>query len=231
MIEERQRERDAANGKSDQQVSGAGKGFADLVGTCDHVGFGLVDQLVGQTLQALGQRAGAPDLRLAALGDLARADRLDHLRDDGNESLVVLAHPAEDLDLVLRHELQAIEVIAELIELAQRCLQRSLVGHEQRRRDAVQLRGRVVLDLPVGGDLALELHQVLGALIDRAEFGESHATNGDQQRCNGQKRGQQLRVDRKWRAHDGVREPVERLQLHSRSSERRSRSISSESKR
>ena len=198
---------------------------------CDHVGLGLVDQLVGQPLEALGQRAGAPDLRLAALGDLAGADQLDHLSDDGNEGLVVLAHAAEDLDLVLGHELQAIEVIAELIELAQRCLQRSLVGHEQGRRDAVQLRRRVVLDLPVGGDLALELDQVLGALVDRAEFGESHATDGDQQSCDRQKCDQQLRVDRKRRARDGVREPVEQRQLHSRSSERRSRSISSGSKR
>jgi hypothetical protein len=39
--------------------------------------------------------------------------------------------PAEDLQLVLRHELQAVEVVAELAELAQRRLQRALVGNEQ----------------------------------------------------------------------------------------------------
>ena len=151
--------------------------------------------------------------------------------DDGDERLVVLAHTAENLDFVLRDELQAIEVISELVELAQRRFQRSLVRYEQRRGNAVKLDRRILLDLPVGGDLALQLHQVFGAAIDRAKLGQANRADDDQQSRDGQKRDQQLGVDRERRARDGVRKPVERQPLHSRSSERRSRSISSGSKR
>ena len=46
----------------------------------DHVGFGLVHQLVGETLQAIGQRPGFALLNLAAFLDLARTNQLDHAR-------------------------------------------------------------------------------------------------------------------------------------------------------
>jgi hypothetical protein len=43
----------------------------------------------------------------------------------------------------------------ELVELAERRIERAFVGQEQRRRNAIELRRRVVLDLAIRGDLAL----------------------------------------------------------------------------
>ena len=131
----------------------------------DHVGLGLVHQLVGQALEPVGQRGGLGELQLLPLGGAAAADQLHDLGDDLDELFVVLAHTREQLFLVLRHELQSIEVVAELVELAQCRLQPAVVGFEQRRGDAVELADGVVVELAVGGDLALQLHHVLGALV------------------------------------------------------------------
>ena len=62
-----------------------------------------------------------------------------------------------------------------------------------------------MLNLPVSGDLALQLHQVFGAAIDRAKRGQANRTDDDQQSRDGQKRDQQLGVYRERRARDGVR--------------------------
>jgi hypothetical protein len=43
-----------------------------------HVGLGLVDQLVGQPFQAVGQRPGLRQLQLAAFGRAAGPDQLHH---------------------------------------------------------------------------------------------------------------------------------------------------------
>src|SRR5205085_6752618 len=113
-IAKRQRERDAADRKADQQAAGSHVHFAALVGARDHIGLGLVDQLVRQPLEAFGQRSRAPDLRLAALAYLAGADQFDHLRNDDDERVVVLAYTAENPGFVVRDKLQPIEVVSEL---------------------------------------------------------------------------------------------------------------------
>ena len=122
-----------------------------------HVRLGLVHELVGQALEPVRERTGLGHLHLPALGGLARPDQLDHVGHDPDEALVVLADAAEQLDLVLCDELEPIEIVAELVELAQRRLERPLVRNEQRRGDAVELARGVVLELAVGRDLALEL--------------------------------------------------------------------------
>jgi hypothetical protein len=42
------------------------------------------------------------------------------LRDDLNKSIVVLSEPAKQFDFILCHELQPIDVITQLVELAER---------------------------------------------------------------------------------------------------------------
>ena len=96
-----------------------------------------------------------PDLHLTALDYLARADQLNGLRHHADESFVIDLDAAEQLDLILRNELEPVEVVTELVELAERRIERPFVGQEQRRRNAIELRRRVVLDLAIRGDLAL----------------------------------------------------------------------------
>ena len=115
------------------------------------------------------------------LGGTAAADQLDDPRHDRDEPVVVLPNCAEQLDLVLGDELQPFEVVAELVELTQRAVQSALVRDEQRGGDAVELAGGVVLDLAVGRDLALQLDQLLGALVDAAQALEPDGAKHDQQ--------------------------------------------------
>ena len=122
------------------------------------------------------------------------------MRDDLDELLVVLAHAAEQLDLVLGDELQAVQVVAELVELAQGGVEGAVLGDEQRGGHAVELARRVVLELAIGGDLALELHQVFGPPIHLAEDLEADRAEGDQQEDDDQERGEELGVD-----VDGIR--------------------------
>ena len=63
---------------------------------------------------------------------LAAADELDQPRHHRDKPLVILAHPGEQLDLVAGDELQPLQIVAELVELAQRAVRRPLVGREQR---------------------------------------------------------------------------------------------------
>ena len=143
--------------------------------------------------------------------DVPAADELDDPRHDGDEPVVFLAHLAEQSDLVLGDELQPLEIVAELVQLAQRAVQGALVRHQQRRGDAVELARRVVLDLAVGRDLALALDQFFGALVDRAQLVEADSSEGDQQCDDCEKRRQQLCLDAPWQARDrSDKEGVER---------------------
>ena len=61
----------------------------------DHVRFGLVDQLIGQTFESVGERCGLCRLEFARLRRATGANQFNDARDDCDESLVVLAEPAE----------------------------------------------------------------------------------------------------------------------------------------
>ena len=80
-----------------------------------------------RTLEAVRQRAGLRALQLPTLGNLPPTDKLDDLGHYLDEAVVVRLDPAEQLHLILRHKLEAIEVVAELIELAQYRLEHPLV--------------------------------------------------------------------------------------------------------
>src|SRR3954462_10330530 len=95
--------------------------------------------------------------------------------------LVVFAPQlGEQPDFVLRHELQAVEVIAELVQLAQGSGERRLLGYQKGGGHAVELRGRVVLELAVGGDLALQRHHFLRVALDPRQHLEADRADRDQ---------------------------------------------------
>jgi hypothetical protein len=160
-------------------------------------------------------------LQVSRLRRTTGANHVNDARGDLDEAVVVLPEPAEQLDFVLRHELQAIHVVAELIKLAQRARQRPLVGGDQRGGNAVELRGRVVLNLAISFNLALEL-DVLGALMDIAQSIKSDCSHHDQEHRYGKKCNQQLELHGRWyarnqtdeRAHqprNQTSEPIKRI--------------------
>ena len=59
-----------------------------------------------------------------------------------------------------------------------------------------------MLKLPIGGDLALTLHDIIPAAVHAAEHLESDGTNDDQQQDDDQERHQQLRMHRGGYARD-----------------------------
>ena len=108
-------------------------------------------------------------LSVPGLGRLVAADQLHDFRHDRNETVVLLPELLKQLGLVLGDELQPVNVVSKLIELAERTVQRAIVRGEEGRGYAVELTGGVVLDLAVGLDLALQLDQLLGAIVDLAQ--------------------------------------------------------------
>jgi hypothetical protein len=109
------------------------------------------------------------------------------MRDDLDKSIVVLSELAKQFDFIFCHELQPIDVIAELVKLAKGARQRLVVRRKQGRGNAVELAYRVMLDLPIGFDLSLQPDEIFGALIDAAQNSESDGTHHDQQHGNGEK--------------------------------------------
>src|SRR5207245_69376 len=176
-------------------------------------------------------RTGLNKLNRPALSHLGGANQLDELGHDLDELVIVLADPAEQFDFVFRDELEPVEVVAELVKLTQRGLERSLVGDQERRGDAVELAGGVVLELAVGGDLALELDQVLGAPVHRAQRLQADRAHRDEQHDDGKERGQEFRVDRDRYPRDESNKPRRHYRLISRSRLFRSPNNSSGSNR
>jgi len=146
----------------------------------DHVGLRPVHQLIGEALHAVGERAGLRRLQGQTLGDLTVPDQLDDPGHHPYELVVFAPQLGEQPDFVLRHELQAVEVIAELVQLAQGSGERRLLGYQKGGGHAVELRGRVVLELAVGGDLALQRHHFLRVALDPRQHLEADRADRDQ---------------------------------------------------
>nr|WP_245316237.1 hypothetical protein [Mesorhizobium wenxiniae] len=91
------------------------------------------------------------------------------MRHPRRKPVVLLPDLAEHFRLNFGDELHAVEVVAKLIELAQRCIQHPVVLKHERGRDAVELVCRVVLDLAVGCDPALQLDQLVCLIVDPAQ--------------------------------------------------------------
>ena len=128
------------------------------------------------------------DLQFISFGDLAAADQLDGLADHLDELIVVFAHLAEQLNLVFGDKLEPVEVVAELIQLAQRGVKGAIVVDQQRGRDAVELRRGIVLELAVSGDFSLQLDQILGAPVGIVQRLETDGAERDKQHRDSEER-------------------------------------------
>jgi hypothetical protein len=197
----------------------------------EHVGLGDVHQLVGQALEPVGERPRLAQLQLARLGDLAGAGALHRLGDDRDEAVVVLPNARQQIDLALGHVLQAVEVVAELAELAERAVEGPFVGRQKCRGDAVELTRGVVLHLPEGRDLALQLDQLIGALVHAAQHAQTDRAEQDQQRHHHQKGDQKLGLDPCRHARDQTHGEIAQARQGSSTRLWRSRRNSSSSNR
>jgi hypothetical protein len=137
----------------------------------------------------------------------------------------------KQLGLVLGDELQPVNVVSKLIELAERTVQRAIVRGEEGRGYAVELTGGVVLDLAVGLDLALQLDQLLGAIVDLAQALQADDADHNQQHSDGQKRGEQLALHTSRNARDPADQRTRYSHHRSFTRLNRSRRNSSGSKR
>ena len=104
-------------------------------------------------------------------------------------------------------------------------------GDEERRHDAVELARGVVLHLAVGRDLALQLDQLLGLLVDAAQHLQADRAQEDEQRHHRQERDQELGLHARRHPRHDADEQVPDAHQGSFSRARRSRRNSSGSKR
>ena len=104
--------------------------------------------------------------------------------------------------------MQTLQIVAELVELAQRAVETAIVIGKQCRSDAVELAGRVVLHLPVCRDLALRADQLDGSFVDPGQHLQPGGADHDQQRHDRQKRQQELGLHPKRQMRDGLDDPL-----------------------
>jgi hypothetical protein len=131
-VAEQQGQRDASDSKPDDYPLRAQVSRLARLDARHHVGFRPVDELVREQFHAIGQRTRLRRLQRPALPHLAVPDQPDDLGHYPDELVIFLVHLGKQLDFILRHELQPVEVIAELIELPYGCFERPVVGNQQR---------------------------------------------------------------------------------------------------
>src|SRR5262249_27390686 len=126
---------------------------------------------------------------------------------------------------------QPIDVVAKLVELAQRARQRQVVRRKQDRRNAVELIGGLVLHLPIGFDLALQPDEFVSALIGAAQNLQSHRAHHNQESLDGEEGHQQLDLHASRYARNKAGERARFSHYRSLARLKRSRRNSSGSKR
>src|SRR5262249_11464031 len=87
-----------------------------------------------------------------------------------------------------------VEIVTELVELAQRGLKRPFIVSQESGGNAIELSSGVVLNLAVCSDLSLELDQIVGAAIRPAQDLKTNRTDHDEQEHDGHEGRKQLRV-------------------------------------
>ena len=96
----------AANCKTNDDIPRAFVRLLTCFDTRDHVRLGFIDQLIGQTLETVGQGCSLCCLQLSCLRGTAGTNQFHDLRDDFDEPVVVLTELAEQFDFVLGYELR-----------------------------------------------------------------------------------------------------------------------------
>ena len=230
-VAQTERQDDAAEREGDHDQARRVIGALARLDLLEHAGLGHVDQLVGQALEPVGERARLAQLHRARLLDLPGARALDRPGHDRDEAVVVRPDLGQQVDLILGHVLQPVEVVAELAELTQDAVELALVLGQERGGDAVELARGVVLHLAIGGDLALQLDQLLGARPHPAEHLQPHRAEQDDQRDHREKGDQQLGLHPRGHARDHLDGEIAQAHQGSFTRLSRSRRNSSSSKR
>ena len=187
---------------------GGGVGPLGRLDRVHHVGLGDVDQLVRQPFQTIRQRHDLRQLRCPRFIPLAGADEVHHPCHLSRQAVIVLADLSKKLGLVPGDEFHAIEIVAELPELTERCIEHSVLLQQECGRDAVELARGIVLDLMIGCDLALLPDQHISLLVDPAQHLQPHRAKHDEEPDDGEKRGQQLGLNARRQPGDPADQPV-----------------------
>ena len=156
------------------------------------VRLGAIDELVCQSLKPVGEGRELGGLDLPCLAGLPGAVQLQHPRRDGDEAGVFLTKAAKQRNLVLRDKRHAVEVVAELVDLAKRPGQSRIVWRRKRGGHAIELAQCIVLHLAVGVDLVLQPRQIASALLHFSQGEESGRAQGDEKQFDQQEGGEQL---------------------------------------
>lgn len=118
---------------------------------------------------------------------------------NAREPVVFLMKPIEQLEFILGDELQSIDVVAELVELAKRACERHFVGGQQNRCNAVELARRIMLHLPIGFDFSLQPDDFVGLTVDPAEHVQAHCSHHNQEDLDRKECRQKLNLNASWR--------------------------------
>src|SRR5262245_40439729 len=148
---------------------------------------------------------GLSERELVSFANLAAADQLDRLAHHLNKLVVVFSNLTKQFDLVFGYKLKPVEIVAKLIELAQRSVERSLFRYQEGGGNTVKLGCGVVLKLALGSDFSLDLHKFFGAAVGVVQDQEADGADRDKQHHDGKKGREQLRVNPDRHARDNAR--------------------------
>ena len=115
---ERQRQKEPGEGERDDIDARCFVCGSACIDPIHHVRLGPIDELVRQSLEPVGEGRQLGSLDLSRLAASSVAGQLQHARGDGDEAGIILAKAAEQRNLVLRDKRHAVEVVAELVDLA-----------------------------------------------------------------------------------------------------------------
>ena len=131
-VAERQRQKKPPEGERDDIDSRCFICGSARIDPAHHVRLGPIDELVRQSLEPISERGQLRSLDLSRLAGSSVAGQLEHARGDADEAGMILAKAAEQCNLVLRHKRHAVEVVAELVDLAKGAGQRRIVRRRKR---------------------------------------------------------------------------------------------------
>jgi len=132
-VAQHERQCGAPDRETDHDPAGCTIGIPTGIDAGRQVDLALVDEVVGEALEPIGERAGLGELQLPALGDASSFPQLGNTLGHLDELVIGCADAAEKLGVVRRRDLELVELIPELGELPERCLDRVLVPGPGRR--------------------------------------------------------------------------------------------------